>query len=288
MKQLTIASRITSYDENSFKRYLNDVDRIPLMTPDEESKVAFEAQRGNEEALVYLINANLRFVISVAKQYVDKNNKIEDLVNEGNIGLIIAARKFDPSKGFKFISYAVWWIRRTIQEYKFGAGDFIRKPTNRITTYNKYKETKSLLECVLEREPTKEEIIDGMKGYNIELVDESEYQEVQSLDKEIGEDGFCLKDIIINGNNINDEHNNEDIKHKMDLLLTKITPREREIIELSYGLTGTHSMTLEEIGEKINLTREGVRQIKNKALFKLKMMAYKMDIDFYGYNDIIF
>lgn len=285
MKQISITKgKITTYNEDSFKTYMREVNEIPLMTPEEEFKVALEAQRGNEDALNYLIKANLRFVISVAKQYVDKNHLIEDLVNEGNLGLITAANRFDPTKGFKFISYAVWWIRRSIQKYKNGIGDFIRKPSNRVTALNKFKEVKTILESTLEREPTKEEIIDAMEGFdNLELVAELEFQEICSLDNEIGEDGFSLKDTIFEIWDVQIKEDKDDTKYKMDVLFSKINPREKQVIELSYGLTGRQPMTLQEIGEILDLTREAVRQIKNKALLKLQKNAKRLNMSF---NDL--
>jgi len=282
MKQLNISQgKITSYNENSFKTYMREINEIPLMTPDEEFKVGMEACSGNKEALDYLISANLRFVISVAKQYVDKKNTIEDLVNEGNFGLVTAAKKFDPTRGFKFISYGVWWVRRAIQEYKNGTNDFIRKPSNRVIALNKYREIKNKLESVLEREPTKEEILESMVGFdNLNIITILEHQEVCSLDKELGEDGFSLKDTIFEISNQEVKDGKADSKYKIDNLLGKIKPREKMVIEMSYGLTGQQPMTLQEIGDIIGLTREAVRQIKTKALYKLKINVGRFNISF--------
>jgi len=285
MKQLVVSSKITSYSENSFKTYMKEVSKYPIMTPEEEFKVACEARDGNQDALLYLINANLRFVISVAKQYADKKYHIEDLVNEGNFGLIIAAQRFDPTRGFKFISYAVWWIRRSIQEYKNGVAEFIKKPSNRMTALNKYREIKSTLELALEREPTKEEIVEAFDDFiNLDVIAELDFQEVCSIDREINDEGFCLKDTIIGSEKTDLASDKSHIKFRMSALLNKLKPRELAIIEMSYGLTGGLPMTLQEIGDTMDLTREAVRQIKKKALFKLKINARRSNISF---NDFV-
>lgn len=272
MKNLSITKgKITIYNYESFKTYMREVNETPLMTPDEEFKVGIEAKKGDKKALDYLVKANLRFVISVAKQYVDNRHGIEDLVNEGNIGLIIAAERFDPTKGFKFISYAVWWVRRTIQEYKHGCGEFIKKPSNRVAALNKYREIKNILEKRLEREPSKEEIFDAIEGLeDNDIFSDLLNQEVCSLDKPIGEDGFSLIDTIANSCDVKIKNDEDDIKHKTYNLLSKLKPRERQVLELSFGLHDRKPMTLQEIGDILDLTREGVRQIKTKALLKLR------------------
>lgn len=283
MKKLIITKgKITAFNEMSFKTYMKEVDKIPVLTPENEFKVAMEATNGNEDALELLVISNLKFVISVAKQYTDKNNRIEDLVNEGNLGLIIAAHKFDPTKGFKFISYGVWWIRRSIQEFKNGSGQFIRKPNNRISKLYKYREIKNSLELRLEREPTKEEIIDAMdETGDLETIAQLDIQEVCSLDKQLGEDGFSLKDTIEDGALPTDNKlMKEGVNAKMDVLLGKLTDVERTIVEMSYGLEDYPPMTLQEIGDVLNITREGVRQKRKKALFKLKVNAIKFKLSF--------
>lgn len=284
MKQFVITDKITVYSENSFNAYMREINKIPLMTPDEEYKVAMEAKNGNTKAMEYLVMANLRFVISVAKQYTDKDNKIEDLINEGNIGLVIAAQRFDPTKGFKFISYAVWWIRRGIQEYKNTVNTVIRKPSNRVIVLHKYKDVKSNLEVILEREPTKEEVITAMgeiKEFdNLNWIAELEHQDVYSLDLELGDDGFSLKDTICSVSDSEIKENVEEIKFKLSVLLNKLKPREKTIIQMVFGLNGYTPMTLQEIGAELEITREAVRQIKNKSLFKLKIHATRMNLNF--------
>lgn len=273
--------KITNYTETSFKTYMKEVNKIALMKPDEEFKVGMEAMNGNEDALMYLIKANLRFVISVAKQYTNKNHPIEDLVNEGNIGLIIAAQRFDPTKGFKFITYAVWWIRRTIQEYKNGSSEFIKKPNNHLIILNKVNNVKNRLENELEREPTNDEIIDAMDGLdNLDMVSYISQQNVQSLDKEIGEDGFSLNDVIYNKSNIQIKEDKDELKYKINKMLNKLNSTERKVIELSYGLSGEQPMSLQEIGNIVNRTRESVRQVKLKALYKLKRNTKKHGLNF--------
>lgn len=276
----TTSEKITSFDEESFRIYMKEINAYPVMTPEEEYKVGMEAKSGNERALEYLIKSNLRFVISVAKQYVDTNNKLPDLVNQGNLGLITAAQRFDPTKGFKFISYAVWWIRRSIQDYKTSTSPLIRRPTNRISALNKYRETKSMLEGILEREPSKDEIIDAMDNIpNLDLVASLDLEEILSLDKTIGEDGFSLKDVIITKNDIQSKQDKDYLQIKMGGFLSQLKPKSRVVIELSYGLTSAKPMTLQEIGDVMDLTREAVRQIKTKALFKLKSYARRNSIN---------
>jgi len=287
MKKLTIGEKITTYNEESFRSYMKEINEFPLMTSEEEFKVASEARKGNKEALAYLINSNLRFVISVAKQYVDKNHPIEDLVNEGNIGLIIAAQRFEPNKGFKFISYAVWWIRRYIQEYKNGTGEFIRKPSNKLNALNKFKDVKNSLHATLEREPTIEEVLEVLNDKKIlNIVAEIEHQEVCSLDREINEDGFSLLDNIPSSEKTDAKYDELYTQHKITTLLSKLKPKELKVIEMSYGLKGDPPMTLQEIGNIMGLTREAVRQIKNKALFSLKIYANQLGISFDDFYNV--
>jgi len=287
MKKLTIGEKITTYNEESFRSYMKEINEFPLMTSEEEFKVASEARKGNKEALAYLINSNLRFVISVAKQYVDKNHPIEDLVNEGNIGLIIAAQRFEPNKGFKFISYAVWWIRRYIQEYKNGTGEFIRKPSNKLNALNKFKDVKNSLHATLEREPTIEEVLEVLNDKKIlNIVAEIEHQEVCSLDREINEDEFSLLDNIPSSEKTDAKYDELYTQHKITTLLSKLKPKELKVIEMSYGLKGDPPMTLQEIGNIMGLTREAVRQIKNKALFSLKIYANQLGISFDDFYNV--
>lgn len=269
----------TLFNEQSFRIYMTEISKYPILSTEEEYKVACEAKKGNSEAIDYLIKSNLRFVISVAKQYVEDSFQIEDLVNEGNLGLITAATRFDPTKGFKFISYAVWWIRRSIQEFKSGQ-QFIKIPPNKLSFMNKFAETKCMLEVKLGYEPSYQDVIDNIENIenfgNIKMTDKFNFT---SMDKEIGSEGFSLKDILYGDNNPLDVgFKKEDIKYKMSKLLSELSERDAMIIKMAYGIGFENPMSLQEIGDSIGLTREAVRQIKNKVLIKLKITARRSNI----------
>jgi RNA polymerase primary sigma factor len=274
MRQLKITKQITNRETASLDMYLQDIGRVELITADEEVVLAQKIKMGDEKALDKLVKANLRFVVSVSKQYQNQGLSLPDLINEGNMGLIKAARRFDETRGFKFISYAVWWIRQCILQALAEQSRVVRLPLNKIGAINKINKTYALLEQQLEREPIAEEIseIIEMSAADIRETLRSQGRHV-SMDAPIGnlEDGGSMYDLMANGGSSPDNDLLvESLRKEIDRSLAGLTPRETEVIRLYYGLNGSHSHSLEEIGEKFDLTRERVRQIKEKAVRRLK------------------
>ncbi len=274
MRQLKITKQITNRETASLDMYLQDIGRVELITADEEVVLAQKIKMGDEKALDKLVKANLRFVVSVSKQYQNQGLSLPDLINEGNMGLIKAARRFDETRGFKFISYAVWWIRQCILQALAEQSRVVRLPLNKIGAINKINKTYALLEQQLEREPIAEEIseIIEMSAADIRETLRSQGRHV-SMDAPIGnmEDGGSMYDLMTNGGASPDNDLIvESLRKEIDRSLAGLTPRETEVIRLYYGLNGSHSHSLEEIGEKFDLTRERVRQIKEKAVRRLK------------------
>ena len=274
MRQLKITKQITNRETASLDMYLQDIGRVELITADEEVVLAQKIKLGDEKALDKLVKANLRFVVSVSKQYQNQGLSLPDLINEGNMGLIKAARRFDETRGFKFISYAVWWIRQCILQALAEQSRVVRLPLNKIGAINKINKTYALLEQQLEREPIAEEIseIIEMSAADIRETLRSQGRHV-SMDAPIGnmEDGGSMYDLMTNGGASPDNDLIvESLRKEIDRSLAGLTPRETEVIRLYYGLNGSHSHSLEEIGEKFDLTRERVRQIKEKAVRRLK------------------
>lgn len=274
MRQLKITKQITNRETASLDMYLQDIGRVELITADEEVVLAQKIKQGDEKALDKLVKANLRFVVSVSKQYQNQGLSLPDLINEGNMGLIKAARRFDETRGFKFISYAVWWIRQCILQALAEQSRVVRLPLNKIGAINKINKTYALLEQQLEREPIAEEISEviEMSAADIRETLRSQGRHV-SMDAPIGnmEDGGSMYDLMANGGSSPDNDLIvESLRKEIDRSLAGLTPREMEVIRLYYGLNGSHSHSLEEIGEKFDLTRERVRQIKEKAVRRLK------------------
>ena len=274
MRQLKITKQITNRETASLDMYLQDIGRVELITADEEVILAQKIKQGDEKALDKLVKANLRFVVSVSKQYQNQGLSLPDLINEGNMGLIKAARRFDETRGFKFISYAVWWIRQCILQALAEQSRVVRLPLNKIGAINKINKTYALLEQQLEREPIAEEISEviEMSAADIRETLRSQGRHV-SMDAPIGnmEDGGSMYDLMVNGGDAPDNDLIiESLRKEIDRTLEGLTPREMEVIRLYYGLNGSHSHSLEEIGEKFDLTRERVRQIKEKAVRRLK------------------
>jgi RNA polymerase primary sigma factor len=274
MRQLKITKQITNRETASLDMYLQDIGRVELITADEEVVLAQKIKQGDEKALDKLVKANLRFVVSVSKQYQNQGLSLPDLINEGNMGLIKAARRFDETRGFKFISYAVWWIRQCILQALAEQSRVVRLPLNKIGAINKINKTYALLEQQLEREPIAEEISEviEMSAADIRETLRSQGRHV-SMDAPIGnmEDGGSMYDLMTNGGASPDNDLIvESLRKEIDRSLAGLTPREMEVIRLYYGLNGSHSHSLEEIGEKFDLTRERVRQIKEKAVRRLK------------------
>lgn len=279
MRQLKISKSITNRELGSLDKYLADIAREDMVTPEEEVILAQKIRDGDGRALEKLVRANLRFVVSVAKQYQNQGLSLPDLINEGNVGLIKAAQRFDETKGFKFISYAVWWIRQSILQAVAEQSRLVRLPMNQVGSLSKIKKTSSRLEQLYQRQPTVKEIADelNMPEHKIMAAFRMNAKEV-SMDAPVGDDDdMSLIDTIIPDNitsadeNVTRELDNEEIKRSMSVLSDK----EREIINLYFGINTSHNYTLEEIAYRLDLTRERVRQIKDKALKKLKQNPNK-------------
>jgi RNA polymerase primary sigma factor len=274
VRQLKIIKQITNRETASLDMYLQDIGRVELITAEEEVVLAQKIKQGDEVALDKLVKANLRFVVSVSKQYQNQGLSLPDLINEGNMGLIKAARRFDETRGFKFISYAVWWIRQSILQALAEQSRVVRLPLNKIGAINKINKTFALLEQQLEREPIPEEISEmiDMSPADIRESMRSQGRHV-SMDAPIGnlDDAGNMYDLMANGTSSPDNDLlMESLRKEIDRSLAGLTPREMDVLKLYFGLNGSHPHSLEEIGEKFELTRERVRQIKEKAVRRLK------------------
>jgi len=277
MKQFKINQSVT--DRTAIvEKYLHDIGSIPLITPEEEAELAIRIQQGDEGALEKLVEANLRFVVSCAKQYQNSGMDLCDLISEGNVGLIKAARKYDPSRGFKFISYSVWWIRQQILQALSDQGRMVRLPLNRVSIIRKISKARNLFLQENEREPTDEELAELT---DIDVANIGDYmadsQRHVSFDMPLGDDSDgTLMDIVPDTGDmkVDDGMQQESLRKDLDVVLMVLTPRERDVIRLAFGL-GCEEMTLEEIGAKYDLTRERVRQVKEKAIRKMANPAAK-------------
>jgi RNA polymerase primary sigma factor len=275
MRQLKITKSITNRESQSLEKYLQEIGKVELITPEEEVKLAIRIKQGDQKALDKLTKANLRFVVSVAKQYQNQGLTLPDLINEGNLGLIKAAQRFDETRGFKFISYAVWWIRQSILQALAEQSRIVRLPLNKVGLTNRIQKAYSQLEQQFEREPSPEELADVL---------ELDIEEVRStigiggrhisVDTPLseGEDNTLI-DVLENTNadraETNIEHN-ESLKIDIDRSLQSLTERQKEVICFFFGIGVDHPMSLEDIGDRFSLTRERVRQIKDKAITKLR------------------
>ena len=275
MRQLKITKRITSRDSDSITKYFNEVSKIQLLTNEEESELASKASAGDDIALDKLVRSNLRFVISVAKQYQNRGLPLEDLVNDGNYGLIKAAKKFDNNRGFKFISYAVWWIRQAIMQSLAEQSRMIRIPNNQTASLYKINKAFAKLEQELEREPTDSELEKALEGLDANLKDLKLINgRTVSLDSPIGDEGdsLTLLDCTADRDSLSPdgELNKDSMRSDLVKALSRLSPRQKTVICMYFGLLGQQAMTLEEIGEHFDLTRERVRQVKDGALKLLK------------------
>lgn len=270
MRPLKITQSITTKETESFVKYLEGVSKLDLINSDKEIELAKRIKRGDQKATNQLIEANLRFVISVAKQYIGRGLSLEDLVSEGNIGLIKAAEKFDDTKGIKFISYAVWWIRQSIIQSLADNSRMIRLPVNQIATLNKIKTAESDLECQLGRPATPEELSEYLQ-IDLDKVELSinSSKPTTSLDMTIGEDELTILDTIASDSDSSDLVNLSDTKLQILSLMSKLNPKERLVIEGLFGLSG-NEMTLSQLATILNLSVERVRQIKKVALNKMR------------------
>lgn len=274
MRQLKISKQITNRESQSLDKYLQEIGKVDLLTPDEEVDLAKRIREGDQLALEKLTKANLRFVVSVAKQYQNQGLSLGDLINEGNLGLIKAAQRFDETRGFKFISYAVWWIRQSILQALAEQSRIVRLPLNRVGSLNKISKTFSELEQRFEREPSPDELAEVLEVTTNEVVDTMKISGRHvSMDAPFvqGEENSLL-DVLENDaeEKPDDGLMNDSLRREVQRALSTLTQREADVITLYFGLNGEHSMTLEEIGEKFNLTRERVRQIKEKAIRRLR------------------
>lgn len=268
------SSGISTRESESLDRYLHEIGKEKLITPDDEVRLAKEIQKGSQRALEDLTKANLRFVVSVAKQYQNQGLSLGDLINEGNLGLIKAAKRFDETRGFKFISYAVWWIRQSILQALAEQSRIVRLPLNRVGALNKIGKELSKLEQEYERVPSAHELAESLEMTVGEVADTLKISgRPLSMDAPFaqGEDNRLL-DVLENEEipNPDFELMGESLKVEIERALSKLTKREAEVIRLYFGIGREHSLTLEEIGERFDLTRERVRQIKEKALRKLR------------------
>lgn len=275
MRQLKITKQITNRETASLDMYLQDIGRVELITADEEVVLAQKIKNGDQRALDKLVKANLRFVVSVSKQYQNQGLSLPDLINEGNMGLIKAAQRFDETRGFKFISYAVWWIRQSILQALAEQSRIVRLPLNKIGAINKINKTFAKLEQTLEREPIAEEIAEILDIMPADIRDIMRNQgRHMSMDAPLSstEDGGSMYELMENKHEASPDNDLiiESLRSEINRALTALTAREADVVRLYYGLSGGHSHSLEEIGEKFELTRERVRQIKEKAVRRLK------------------
>jgi RNA polymerase primary sigma factor len=274
MRQLKISKSITNRDTASLDKYLQEIGREEMITVEEEVALAQRIKQGDQKALDRLCKANLRFVVSVAKQYQNQGLSLPDLINEGNLGLIKAAQRFDETRGFKFISYAVWWIRQSILQALAEQSRIVRLPLNQVGSINKLSKQSSRLEQKLERLPSDDELAEAL-DLPKEKVSKTLGIQVKhvSVDAPIisGEDMNML-DIMVNPDSPDTDENliRESLLQEIQRSLASLSSKERDIINLYYGLGTSHGWTLDEIGAKLDLTRERVRQIKEKAIRRLK------------------
>ncbi len=271
---MKITKQYTNRESQSLDKYLQEIGKVDLLTPDEEIDLAIKIKKGDQIALERLVKANLRFVVSVAKQYQNQGLSLGDLINEGNLGLIKAAKRFDETRGFKFISYAVWWIRQSILQALAEQSRIVRLPLNRVGALNKIGKAYSNLEQEFEREPSATELAKELEMDINEVADTLKISGRHvSMDAPFaqGEDNRLL-DVLSNNEQPSPDFTlmSESLKNEIERALSTLTEREAEVIKLYFGLNKEHSLTLEEIGEKFNLTRERVRQIKEKAIRRLR------------------
>lgn len=270
MRQLKIQQSVTDRS-GSIDRYMREVNSLPMISPDEETELAYRVRNGDDRAFQKLVEANLRFVISVAKQYQGHNMELSDLVNEGNIGLMKAVSRFDPSRGFKFISYAVWWIRQSIMQAVGENGRMVRLPLNQVSAISKIRKASAAFLQENEREPTESELSAMTELPEFKVI-ESIYSagSHMSYDKPLGDDseGTMLDIMPDEGHRADESVDMESLRTDIEHVLRTLTTRERDIIKLAFGL-GCQELTLEEIGVRYDLTRERVRQVKEKAIRKL-------------------
>src|SRR5215204_7605972 len=275
MRQLKIATQITNRDSQAVEKYLQEISKIPMITPEEETTLAQRIKMGDQRALDKLVQANLRFVVSVAKQYQHQGLSLSDLINEGNLGLIKAAQRFDETKGFKFISYAVWWIRQSILQALAEQARIVRLPLNKVGLTNRIQKAFSQLEQEFEREPSAEELAEVL---NMDLDEVTSSLGINarhvSMDTPLAEgEESTLLDVLENPNAEKTDaqlDHHDSLKLEIERSLQTLTERQKEVLCYFFGIGVDHPLSLEDIGDRFHLTRERVRQIKDKALTKLR------------------
>jgi RNA polymerase primary sigma factor len=274
MRQLKITKQVTNRETASLDKYLQEIGKVELITADEEVALAQRIKQGDQGALEKLTKANLRFVVSVSKQYQNQGLSLPDLINEGNLGLIKAAQRFDETRGFKFISYAVWWIRQSILQALAEQSRIVRLPLNKIGSINKINKAYAQLEQKYEREPNADEIA-GMLEISENEVKESMKNSGRHVSMDaplIQDEDNTMYDVLKSEENTTPDMGllYESLRKEIERAVSTLTQREADVVRLYFGLNGSHPLTLEEIGERFDLTRERVRQIKEKAIRRLK------------------
>lgn len=285
MRQLKISKQITNRESQSLDKYLQEIGKVDLITADQEVELAKRIKQGDQIALEKLTKANLRFVVSVAKQYQNNGLTLGDLINEGNVGLIKAATRFDETRGFKFISYAVWWIRQSIMQALAEQSRIVRLPLNRVGSLNKISRTFSELEQKFQREPSAEELAEVLEMSTQEVRDNLSISGRHvSVDAPFaqGEENNLL-DVLENQSELTPDSGlmEDSLRKEVQRALATLTQREADVIAYYFGLNGEHAMTLEEIGAKFSLTRERVRQIKEKATRRLRHSSRSKSLKVY-------
>lgn len=278
MRQLKITKSITNRESQSLEKYLQEIAKVDLINSDEEVELAIKIREGDRVALERLVKANLRFVVSVSKQYQNQGLSLSDLINEGNLGLIKAAQRFDETRGFKFISYAVWWIRQSILQALAEQSRIVRLPLNKVGSLNKINKAFSSLEQEYEREPSPEEIAEVL-DINIDEVRTTLHVSSKHVSMDApfvsGEENSLLD--VLEDTNMDKVDSRleyyESLKDEIQRSLATLTERQKHVLELYFGIGDGHSMSLEDIGDRFALTRERVRQIKDKAINKLRVTS---------------
>lgn len=277
MRQLKITKQVTNRESPSLDKYLHEIGKVPLITAEEEVALAKKIKKGDDEALSTLIQANLRFVVSVSKQYQNQGLTLPDLINEGNVGLIKAAQRFDETRGFKFISYAVWWIRQSILQALAEQSRIVRLPLNKIGSINKVNSAFARLEQEFQREPTALEIAEVLDMAPTEVREALKVNTRHlSMDAPlVSEEENTLYDVMLSSDSTSPDASllDESLQREINRSLSTLSTREADIIKLYYGLGGEPPYSLEEIGKLFSLTRERVRQIKEKAIKRLKLTS---------------
>jgi len=274
MRQLKITKQVTNRDTPSLDKYLQEIGKVELISPEEEVMLARRIKSGDTDALRKLVKSNLRFVVSVAKQYQNQGMSLPDLINEGNLGLMKAAQRFDETRGFKFISYAVWWIRQAILQSLAEQARIVRLPVNKIGSINRINRTFARLEQEYEREPSSQEIAETLEMITEEVKEVLKTNgRTVSMDAPINvEEENNMYDVLQSNDTPSPDKNliNESLAFEIERALSTLSTRESKVLKLYFGLGMKHPYTLEEIGEKLDLTRERVRQIKEKAIKRIQ------------------